>query len=260
MEHERDWERDKERFVEHFRRQGPGSRGARVPDEQARARSPLARQFAVVRADLLSAPTVAGVVRRVGAAALDVVPGAALASVTVRLADGHLATPGRTDERLLLLDELQDVHNRGPFEVATRRDGTGMVSSPDLLHEAAWPEFGVRAAGMGVRSVLAVGMFPARGKGRLGTLNVFAAEPRGLAAADPAVVLVLASFAASALAASGALTERDIAEAPVTEPMCSSDVVERAAEVLLEKCRLSSEEVYDVLRRASAELSAVWRV
>lgn len=256
---DRDWARDKERFVEHFRRQGPGSRGTRVADDRARIWSPLARQFAELGRDLLGARTVEEVVRRVVAVALEVVPGAGLASVTLRLADGHLATPSCTDERAVLLDELQDVHNKGPFEVATRRAGTGMSGSPDVLNEPTWSEFGARAAKVGVRSVMSIGMFPTRGKGRLGTLNLYATEPRGLAAADPEVVLVLASHAATALGTVNAATERGLLDAPVTVPLRSSDVIERATEVLLEKRHLSPEEVYDVLRRSSANLLKAWR-
>lgn len=258
IDSERDWEQDRERFVEHFRRQGPDSRGNRVADERAQIWSPLARQFAVLGRDLLAARTVAEITRHVADIALEVVPTAALASVTVRTAEGNLATPSATDERALLLDEVQDRH-KGPFEAATRRGGTGMASSSDLPHESAWPEFGNRAADMGLRSVLAVGMFPKRGKGRLGTLNVFATEPRGLAAVDPSVLLVLASFAATALATSRALTEKDLVDAAVQAPVRSSDVVERATEVLLEKCRLSAEEAYDTLRRSSAELIRAWQ-
>ncbi|GAB3291122.1 ANTAR domain-containing protein [Parasphingorhabdus pacifica] len=253
----RDWDQDRERFVEHFRRQGPGSRGGRVADDRARIWSPLARQFGEIGRDLLAVRTAAEVAQRAVALALDVVPVAALASVTVRMADGHLCTPGCSDHRAPQLDELQDVHGRGPFETATRRTGAGMASSPDLLNEPAWSEFGRRAEEMGIRSVLAVGMFPVRGKGRLGAFNVFASEPRGLAAADPSVLLVLASFAAAALATSGALTEEDMVGTPLPMPVRSSEVIERATEVLLERCHLSAEEAYDILRRSSADLLRV---
>ncbi|GAA4833809.1 GAF domain-containing protein [Saccharopolyspora rosea] len=255
MAADRMWEQDREWFVQHF-----GDRTtrdtSRVADDRSRIWSPLARDFADVARDLFVGRTVADLLDRVAAATTDVVTGAAFAAVTLRGPDGTLHTPAATDPRAATLDRIQQGCADGPLRRATSPSGTGMAGSPDLTKDQQWPEFSPLAVAHGVRGVLAAGLFPP-GR-RRGALTAYTTEPRGLAAADPDVLLVLGSFAVTALSATEAVTAEDLADVVVTGPLRTNDAICRAAEVLLDKRRLSAEDAYDVLSRAARDLVEAW--
>lgn len=249
-------ERDKQRFASWCAELSAdhGQFPPRVADDRASLWSPLVRQFAEIGRDLFMGGTVVEVLHRLVSAAAHVTLGAELASITLRQREGGLSTVVCTDESARALDELQERFREGPFRHVTRPGGTGMASSADLAEESLWPKFGPRAAEEGVRSVLCAGVFPPRGGG-VGALNVYSHEPRGLAAANPDVGLVVAAYAATALAGTEAATAGELGQVQLQEPLRSLDALERAAEVLLCRRYLSAEDAYDVLRRASGQLS-----
>jgi hypothetical protein len=258
-----DWKHDKQLFVSRLRQRSSahsgGTKTRPVADDRSSIWSPLARQFADMGRELFAAGSPADVLQRVITVAMAVVPGIGLASITMRRGGGKLHTPAYSDRLAIVLDKLQNLSREGPFAQATRRDGTGMASSSDLARERCWPRFGPRAAEQGMRSVVSVGVFPAAAPRRVGALNFYTTEPRGLAAVDPDAVLVLASYAATALSVTDAVTETELANAEATAPMRSNFAMERAAYVLTEKRYLPPEDVYDVLRGASERLIEAWR-
>lgn len=251
-------ERDKQRFAS-WCAELSGDRGQfppRVADDRASLWSPLVRQFADIGRDLFVGGTVGEVLQRLVFAAAEATLGAELASITLRQREGSLSTVSCTDECARALDELQDRFREGPFKHATRPGGTGVASSADLADESSWPKFGPRAAEEGVRSVLCAGVFPRR-DGGVGALSVYSREPRGLAAANPDVGVVLAAYAATALAGTEASKAGELGQVQLQEPLRSLDALERAAEVLVRRRYLSAEDAYDVLRRASGQLSSL---
>ncbi len=251
-----DWEKDKERFVS--RLSGRGSANVRqVADDRTGLWSPLVQHFADLGRDLFAASSIAEVLRGVVTVAVRVVPGTELAGIALRVSDGRIWTPASTARSLTSLDQWQESCGEGPFELATRQGGTGMAMSADLANELTWPGFAPGAVEQGVRSVLSAGVFPS-GR-RSGALSLYSSQPRGLAAADPDVVLILASYAATALSASTAETDAELAAADPGIPLRSTDVVAVASDVLLEKRYLPPEDVYDVLRRACTHLLDSWR-
>ncbi|QUH03000.1 GAF domain-containing protein [Saccharopolyspora erythraea] len=248
---------DRRRFARHFGERDSGTaRWPQVADTREQLWSPLARQFADLGRDLFAVGSVAGVLQLVVDVAAVTVPGAAMAGLTVREAGGNLSTAAQTDAKVGELDALQQESAEGPVADATRADGTGLSYSTDVAVEPSWDRFGEQAARHGVRSVLAAGVFLATGTDRHAALTVCSTEPRGLAAADPDVVLVLAAHGAVALDAVG---EQDPEHAAIGEPLRSSDVITRAADVLIGKRGLEPEDAYDVLWRASLSLAESWR-
>lgn len=248
-------ERDKQRFVSWCAERAAhhGKFPPQVADDRASLWSPLVRQFAEIGRDLFVGDNALDVLQRVVSVAAEATLGAELASITLRCRNGILRTVVCTDTSARALDELQARFREGPFNLATRSDGTGMASSANLADESSWPEFGRHAAEKGVRSVLCAGVFPPRGSG-VGALNAYSREPRGLAAANPDVGLILASYAATALAGTDASTEDELRQVHLREPLRSIDALERAADVLIRRRYLSPEDAYDVLRRASGQL------
>jgi hypothetical protein len=212
---------------------------------------PLARQLARLSHTLFEAPTVADVLDRVVDAALAVVPGAQLVSVTTRTGDGGYTTPARTDELADRLDELQYEHGEGPCVQATRTPGPGVVAEPDLLTGSPWPAWGPAAAALGVRSVLAVGLFPFSQAPRLGALNVYSFERGGLDGVDQDLAVLLASHAATALAATEAMSAAELRAAQLRQALQSRDVIGQAKGILMQRRGVSA----DILRRVSQDLN-----
>ncbi|GAA2794291.1 GAF domain-containing protein [Saccharopolyspora taberi] len=245
--------RDRERFVEYFRKRAEGTGQRGVADARSQLWSPLALQFADMGRDLFAAGTVSEVLQLIADFAAAVVPGASSASVTTRDAVGGLSTLAHTDRLCAELDLLQHRLGEGPALRAADDGGTGLGYSADLTADQAWPRFGPQAADRGVRSALAAGVVLAA-EGRKAVVTLWSSEPRGLAAADPDVALVLASYSAIAIDAAGARND-----ARVREPLRSSDVMIRAADTLIGNRGLPPEDAYDVLWRAARGLVEAWR-
>ena len=126
-------------------------------DDLAASVGPLAEEFLRLATTLAGADTVHGVLVRVCEAALGVVPGADLVSVTLRADDGF-HTPVGTDPLAARLDEIQYRLDEGPCVSATRIPGVGLTFSPDLGAGREFPRFGPEAARLGAHSVLGVGL------------------------------------------------------------------------------------------------------
>src|SRR5690606_24690058 len=75
---------------------------------------PLARQFAQLARHLLAADSIGEVLEHIVNAAHHIVPGADLASVTLRTPDGTFHTPVETDPDATKLDRLQYDSGEGP--------------------------------------------------------------------------------------------------------------------------------------------------
>jgi ANTAR domain/GAF domain len=216
---------------------------------------PLANEFVQLAASLAAEPTVHGVLRRVVEAARRVVPGADLVSITLRSPGGY-TTPVETDELASRLDEIQYHLDEGPCVEATRTAGVGLTFSADLGGHSEYPRFGRAAASLGVHSVLAVGLFPHGGDApRMGALNIYSHEIGGLDELDRDIALVLAAHAATALAATMACSAAELEAAQLRQALTSRDVIGQAKGILMERRRISADEAFDVLRRASQALN-----
>ncbi|MFR9805424.1 ANTAR domain-containing protein [Pseudonocardia sp. RS010] len=239
MTTEQDWAEDRRRFA--------------VPHEDVGG--PLAREFVGLATALLEAVTVGEVLERVIRAARAVVPGADLVSVTLRDPQAGFHTPVETEPLATRLDELQYRLDEGPCVAATRREGMGLVHEVDLADAPQFPRFGRAAADLGVRAVLAVGLFPERDAPRMGALNLYSREVGGLGEAERDVALVLAAHASTALAATRACAAADLEAAQLRRALQSRDVIGQAKGILMERRGISAEEAFDILRRTSQQLN-----
>ncbi|MFC0111476.1 hypothetical protein [Kibdelosporangium aridum] len=122
--------------------------------------SPLSEQFTDLTRNLLDATSVRGVLEQVVTAALRVVPGVDLVSITLRSRDGSFHTPVHTDPVAVALDQVQYETGEGPCLDAALAPGPAQTRSDDLAVESAWPHFGPAAAAYGVRAVLSVPLLP----------------------------------------------------------------------------------------------------
>ena len=251
---ESEWQHDRQRFVDddasHSQQETAFS-----PSRLPAATGPLAEQFADLAGALFVADTVGGVFETVVSAAPRIVPGCELASVTLRRPDGGFTTPAYTDQIAEQIDQIQYAADEGPCVEATRVDGLGVATCADLASDGHWPTFGPRAAVLGMRALLGVGMFPRGDPPRLGALNLYSTRAHGLDNADVDVALLLASHAAVALARTMDVEAARLEAAHLTEALQSRDVIGQAKGILMERRGIDAGAAFDTLRRASQDLN-----
>lgn len=235
---------------------------------------PLTREFAAV-ARVLSAPVgeyggVVDVLDRVAHAALRIIEGAEMVSVSLRLDDGDFSTPAHTDILAGHLDQAQYDAGEGPCLMATATSGLGVLYHPDLAvldhpvdaeatprdgHGVPWPTWGPRAVALGARCVLSTGIFPDGQPPRQAALNCYSSQPHALDHADRNTALVLASLAGVALHHTAARTASELKAAHLREALSSRDVIGQAKGILMERHGYDAERAFEALTRASQQLN-----
>ena len=250
---EQDWQGARQRFLEEHERV--------VPPDSARAETapvvgPLSDEFAVLAQKLFAADTVGGVLQHVVDATRRVVPGAYLASVTMRSPEGGFTTPVFTDRLAEQIDQVQYAADEGPCLEATRADGLGMALCADLAADTEhWPTFSPEAAKLGMRSMLGIGLFPRSEPPRLGALNIYSDRPDGLDRDDREAALLLASHASIALAHTVEVSRARLEVAGLRQALESRDVIGQAKGILMERQGVDAGAAFDILRRASQDLN-----
>jgi GAF domain-containing protein len=167
----------------------------------------------------------------------------------IMLADmeGKLRWASASDQRAQVLEDNQEVFAAGP---CSRAFATGR---PAVMHDATmerrWGEIALTFVEVQIRSGLSVPV--ELGGGPIGTLDLYAANPRGwddteiiAAQAYAGVVASLLSAAAKA-ELSGALAEQ------LQTALGSRALIERAKGALMERERLDDQEAFTHLRRAA---------
>ena len=90
-------------------------------------------------------------------AAVDTVPDAEYASITLADRDGNLSTPAATDLLVQRLDALQYVLLEGPCVDAVQ--GVWESEAVDLRVDHRWPQYSPRAVELGICSQIAIQLF-----------------------------------------------------------------------------------------------------
>ena len=161
--------------------------------------------------------------------------------------DGHLRWASASDQRAQTLEDNQEVFAAGPCAQAY---ATG---KPAVMHDATlerrWGEIALTFVEVQIRSGLSVPI--ELGGGPIGTLDVYAVDPRGwdqseIAAAQAYAAVVGTLLAAAAKAElTGALADQ------LQTALESRGLIERAKGALMERERLDDQEAFSHLRRAA---------
>lgn len=216
----------------------------------------LTPHFTALTRVLLDAVTVADVLNRLTTVALDLIPGAALASITLRGPDGTFHTPILSDPLAEKLDLIQYETGEGPCVEAAREPGPASALCGDLATSTDWPRFGPAAEALGMRSVLAVALLPdARPPQITGALNLYSRERDGLTPADRDIALLLATHGSLALATTQALTTAELHAAQLRAAIDSRDIIGQAKGILMHRRGITSDEAFDLLRRTSQSMN-----
>jgi GAF domain-containing protein len=202
-----------------------------------------ARHFAASALEMHAAETEKGTGESILHGALQMVPSADWASLTIKVRRGRFSTLASTDERAAALDQLQYSLREGPcVESADHGD---WLRSGDLRTDERWPTWGRQAADQGAHSVLSIRLLV--GDEALGALNLYGAEQGRFV--DPAEVdtaLTFGTHAAIALTSTRQL-------AGLRTALHSRHLIGVAQGILIERFDLSLQQAFDVLRRLSNE-------
>jgi GAF domain-containing protein len=215
---------------------------------------PLLAQFESLTRTLLNATTIGAALRQVVDAALVVVPGADLVSVTLRPPKGPFYTPVETGTVAVELDQVQYESGKGPCVDAALPDGPGFVVSDDLRVEGRWPQFAARAVEHGYNSIISTELLSTPDSPS-GALNIYSRKTNGFTLTDREAALLLATHAALALAHSHTSELADLRQVNLRQAINSRDVIGQAKGILMNRQGISADEAFDLLRRTSQHLN-----
>jgi len=169
----------------------------------------------------------------------------------VVLLDGDtMVTPAHTDPVVADLDAIQHRYSEGPSLDAIAQNGTFYAA--DLAGDSRWPLFGPHAADRGIRSILAIPLFADEA---IGGLNLYAHYPQAFGVLDRARGLLLAALAGIAVGSAQSHEVDERREANLHAALVTREVIGQAQGILIERERITADQAFDILRRASQHLN-----
>jgi GAF domain-containing protein len=161
--------------------------------------------------------------------------------------DGQLRWASASDQRAQTLEDNQEVFATGP---CVRAFTTG---KPARMHDATlergWGEITLVFVELQIRSALSVPV--ELGGGPIGTLDVYAAEPRGWDDSEATALQTYAGVVASLLGAAANAQVKGTLADQLQTALDSRAVIERGKGALMEREHLDEQEAFTHLRRAA---------
>jgi transcriptional regulator with GAF, ATPase, and Fis domain len=208
----------------------------------------LAEVFADIARQLHEQSTPMDVVERITRAAVDTVEGCDHAALSLIRRHGRIETKGATDEVPHAVDAIQYETGQGPCLGAI--DEHEVFQIDDLAADERWPPFSRRAAEeTGVRSMLSFRLFVEADT--IGALNFYSREVGAFDEHACTVGTILATHAALGIRA---VQDKERAE-QLDQALASNRVIGMAMGVLMARGRMTEQEAFSVLTRASQHLN-----
>lgn len=208
--------------------------------------------FAATAVALFAPGSVDLTLRRIVALATQTIDGCDAAGVLV-WHDGVASTPALSDPVVRDLDDLQIAAVEGPCVDAA--ESGSRINAQDLDDDLRWPTFGPAAVQLGLRSVLAHPI----SEDRPSVLGLWARLPGAFGVTDRAqgqLFSTLARLALDSAETRAADTERAW---HLTEAMRTRELIGQAQGILMERERITADQAFDVLRRASQHMNTKLR-
>jgi GAF domain-containing protein len=181
-----------------------------------------------------------------------------MASVTIRDEAGALRTEAPTDEAASAAGQAQYEAREGPCLDAIDEPVVHTPSLPDQR----WPVLADRPLDAGVYGAVSYRLAlngPISDDSLGGSLNAYAAAPNAFDDEAVEIGLILAAHASVAVRA---IRQREAVEqlsSDLRTALSSRDVIGQAKGILMERLRITPEDAFDVLRRASQRLNVKLR-
>ena len=202
---------------------------------------------------LFSEGSVSDTLNQLVALAVATVEGCDYAGIFV--AEGAaVSTPYSTDPVVIELDDIQRHTGEGPCLDAMAQDG--VFYADDLSDDPRWPRFGQDAVAAGVRSLLAV---PLPVNGAPGALNLYARYPQAFGVIDRGRATLLAAMAGMAFSSARTHEDEERRAANLQAALATREMIGQAQGILMERERITPDQAFDILRRASQHLNVKLR-
>jgi hypothetical protein len=179
--------------------------------------------------------------------ATTIVEGCDFASVSMRGPSGRLSTPAASDPLVVELDEVQYATGEGPCVEAVTTTAPAVYSA-EVATDERWPTFGPNAAARGIGSLIS---YKIAADETLGALNLYGRRPRAFDDGGRDAASLLAIFASVVLAS----THARLQAVQLNQALESRDVIGQAKGILMERNRVTADEAFDMLRRASQQVN-----
>ncbi len=198
----------------------------------------VARQLSAV----LQPGDLAQTLRGITAAAVELLPGVELASITVRHADGRLQTSAPTDDVLKVVDAAQYELHEGPC-YASVTDAVH-VTAPRLAEDDRFPRYRSVALEAGIQAQAGIRLFES--DAALGALNLYSSQP---GAFEDLGFLGALFTHHSAVALRYAQEIQDLRDAAATRQL-----IGQAVGIAMERYELTDERAFAFLTRLSQHI------
>ncbi len=223
-----------------------------VADQHRRTHTnALAAELVEISRVLFRADNVKDALGHVAEAARRAIDGSDSSSITARV-DDEFATLAATSDLANSHDQVQYRVQEGPCLEAIA--SVQLVSAPDIHADERWPTFVEEITGMQAGSVLsaplASGWETEAEAG--GALNNYSLEVGGFSDGDGESASLLAAHIGVLLGLSQSVEAR-VGE--LSKAIETRDVIGQAKGILMERNRLTADQAFDVLRRASQRLN-----
>ncbi len=222
-----------------------------ITDEDTTAA--LTADFSQTARALFSAGDVQTTLDQVVALAVTTIEGCDCAGVFL-VEEDVLKVPVATDPVVVELNSLQHRTGEGPCLDAVAQGVT--VYAGDFGDDPRWPHFGPQAASRRIRSNLALPLFT---NGALGALSLYSRYPLAFGVIDRARALLLAGLTTVAFSSALAQEEEERLATSLHGALATRELIGKAQGILMERERLSGDEAFAVLVRASQHLNVKLR-
>ena len=174
--------------------------------------------------------------------ALESLPGAQYAGITIAFHDGQVRTASAIGDYPRLLDEVQQRHGSGPCLSAAWEQHT--IRIDDLAAERhRWPEYCRDAVNeTPIRSILAFQLFADHQT--MGALNFYAEQPNSFDDDATELGLMLATHVAVAWN----MVRRDL---QFRSALASRDIIGQAKGMIMERFKVDAVQAFELLKRLS---------
>jgi hypothetical protein len=221
-----------------------------VADEQALIE--LEQNFSQLALDLFAAGTVDGTLRQIVGLAEATIDGCDGAGVLI-VEDGRPGTAAASNDTVAMVDQMQIEAGEGPCLDAATSGST--FYAHDLADDRRWPTFGPDAVSAGIRSVLAYSLSAER----LSALNLYALLPAAFGVTGRAQGQLFATLARLALDSASARAAASDRADHLVEALGTREMIGQAQGILMERERITADQAFDVLRRASQHMNVKLR-
>ena len=175
------------------------------------------------------------------------IPGADLTGLTLLTKEGRPTTAVCTNPETADVDQAQYVVGDGPCLTAYRE--MRVVNVPEMKAETRWPEVTLHATDKGVRSSLSAPLI-VRDRG-IGAINFYSLSQDAFTEGDEETAQTFSLHAAVVLANAQAYWSAYDLSHQLEKAMVSRAQIEQAKGVLIEQSGVTSEEAFELLKRAS---------